>query len=350
MTTSISSGLGASFGVIAESAVGTRPGAPTRWLRFDQESLAPVKGTAQSVGLHQGLYPEKNRRNLLTKAAAGGVTFDLQTTQLGLLFKHMLGANTTGSNGTAVQQSASAAYRQNHAPGDTLGLGLTIEVGRPQSNGTIQSFTYTGSKVLDWTISAQRGQLAKLAVNLDAWAEDTTQTYTAPTLTTPNILDFSQGSLKLGGTPSTSSGVTSISGGAAPSGIVQSVSVKGTNPIKTDRYNLGSQTKSEQYANGFRSLEVEVQAEFATLSDFYTSLFSTDTPTPFELKLTGGTIPSGASNNFYVDVILSSVFWDEHPVIVQGPDVITVTVKGTGTDNNADNPVQIQYMSTDSSI
>src|SRR5262249_2724497 len=115
-------------------------------------------------------------------------------------------------------------------------------------------------------------------------------------------------------------------------------------------YTLGSATKKEQLANNFRTIEVEVQAEFATLADFYTSLYNTDTSTALEAKFTAGVIPSGGSNHFYVDTILPAVFWDEDPMLVAGPDVIVATVKGVALDNGADNVAQFQYMSTDAAI
>lgn len=345
MTTSIPSGLGASFGITSESVVGTFTTSSMRWLRHDKAPFGLKKATGQSVGLHQGLYMEGKRRNLIQRGAAGTVSLDLQSKQLGLVLKHMLGANPS-----ATQIASTGVYTQVAIPADLTGLTSSIQIGVPFTSGTIQQFNYSGCKVTDWTISVARGQLAKLDLSFDGKDETTATAYAAPSFVASDVYDFSECAVTFGGTPSTTTGVTSIAGGAAATGLISNLTIKGTNPVKVDRYGAGSTTKSEQLANNFRTLEVDFDVEWGALADHYTP-FTNDTSFAFEAKFTGPIVGTSGSNHEFVDVIIPMLFIDDgaSPPI-EGPDVITQHVKAVGLDNGADNQVQITYQSTDASV
>jgi len=345
MTTTIPSGLGASFGITTESAVGTFTTSSMRWLRHDKAPFGLKKTVGQSVGLHQGLYMEGKRRNLIQREGTGTVSLDLQTKQLGLVLKHMLGANPS-----ATQISTTGVYTQVAIPADLTGLTSSIQLGVPLTSGTIQQFNYSQCKILDWTISVARGQLAKLDLTIDAKDETTATSYAAPSYVAADVYDFSECAVTFGGTPSTSGGVTSISAGAAATGLISSLTIKGTNPLKTDRFNAGSNTKGEQLANNFRTLEVDFDIEWGALADHYTP-FTNDTSLAFEAKFTGPIVGSSGSNHEFLDLIIPMLFIDDgaSPPI-EGPDVVTQHVKAVGLDNGADNQVQITYQCTDSTV
>lgn len=345
MSTSIPSGLGSTLGYTAEATVGTFLTTSMRWPRFDNETFAFKKTVVESEGLHQGLYHEAARRSFVQKEAQGTVSMDLATTQLGLLFKHILGSSTIAQIGS------SAAWTQIHVPGDTKGLALSIQAGRAQTNGTIQQFNYNGCKIVDATLSVQRGQQAKLDITVDSWSETTATAYAAASFVSSAVYDFSQCVIKTGGTASTSSGVTTVSAGAAPAGIINSLSIKWTNPLKVDRFNIGSQTKSEQLANAFRTIDVEFEIDFANLTDVYSAGFAADTSLVFQSTFTGAVIAS--TDHYKVDVILPALFINEDPVPVDsGPDVISQKVKAVALDDGSgSNPVcQLTYQSTDTAI
>lgn len=343
MTTSLPSGLGSSFGITTESVVGTFTTTSMRWLRTDKAPLGLKKTVGQSQGLHQGMYEEGKRRNLIQREVQGTVSLDLADKQLGLILKHMLGANPT-----ATQQGVTAAYLQTAIPADLSGLTSSIQLGVPLTSGVIQQMNYSGCKIVDWTITQQRGQLAKLDLTIDGKDETTATAYAAPSFLAADVYDFSQLVVKIGGTPSTTSGVTSIAAGAAPTGQISNLTIKGTNPMKIDRFAPGSNTKSEQLASGFRLIEVDFDIEWGAVADIYTP-FTNDTAIAFEATWTGGI--AGSPNHFFVDVIIPQLFIDDgaSPPI-EGPDIITQHVKAKGLDNGADNQIQIQYQSTDTTV
>lgn len=345
MTTSISSGLGATLGWAAEGTVGTYQ-TVTRWPRFTSESFAYGQTHVESAGLHQGLNHEAKRRALVQKTVSGTVVQDLAYREMGLLLKHCL-----GSSATTTQQGGTTAYLQTHVPGDTKGLSLSCQVGRPFTTGTVQQSNYNGLKVLDWTISVQAGAIAQFEMNLDGWNEDTATSYAAPSFVTNSyVADFSQCVVKFGGTATTTTGVTSIAGGAVPTGLIYNLTVKGTNSLKTDRYNIGSQVKAEQLVNDFRTYDIEFELDYATLADIYTQ-FQNQTATPMQITFTSSAL-AGTAIPYKIDLVIPSLSINEAPVNVGGPDVLTQKVKAVVlTDDGGSNPpLQVQYTSTDTTI
>src|SRR5450756_1488457 len=135
---------------------------------------------------------------------------------------------------------------------DRNGLSMTVQKGvMEEATGTIVPFTYNGVKVVDWTIACKVGDIVSLQLNLDAWNEVTTTALAATAyIAQPGVFNFTQGILSMGGSPTTSSGIVSVSGGTQVSSVTAS-SIKGTNKISQARYFFGSSgIKAEQIENG----------------------------------------------------------------------------------------------------
>lgn len=350
MTNTIPSGLGATLGFVAEATVGTAV-TVSRWIPFDKETLQLHKTTVQSQGLHQGLYEQTNRRAYVAHWADGQIDMDVVDRQLGLILKNMLGT------GTAVTQvGLTGAYLATYYPADKTGVSMTIQKGVPETitgPGTLQAFTYNGCKIKDWTLSVQRDQLAKLSFTVDSWNESTSVSYAAPSFVAGNVLAFHQGAITLGGTVNTSANVTTISSGVVPTGVVSGVTIKHVDAFDDRRFTIGSATKKEQYANGFRKITGTLDMEFSTLADAYTAFSSTATPpvevnTALEFDLTGNVI--GGGNSAFLKCVIPYLYFDTVPVVIQGPQVVTVKATWTALDNGVDNPIQLQYQSADVSL
>lgn len=342
MTTGIPSGLGATLGFAPEGTVGTATTSSMRWPQFDKAPFGLTKKIVQSEGLHGGLYEQALRRAYTTRTAKGQVTMDLVDKQLGLLLKHMI-----GSSATATQQASSAAYLQNHIPGDTLGLSLSVQIGKPETSGTIQQFTYPGCKITDWSISAAVDQIGKLDLTFDGWDEQTSTSYAAPSYVAADVLHFAEASLLLGGTASTTSNVVSVSGGTALA-VVKSATIKGTNALDVNRYFLGAAgLKAEQLSNGFRKITGEMEVEFENTSDVY-SAFTGDTATALQLIYTGGVIASTYHN--FLAITIPNIHFDTDEIDVDGPAVLTQKVSFTALDDGTNPPIQFAYQSTDTTV
>ena len=340
--TVIPSGLGATWGLGQETTVGTAV-TPTRFLPVNSDKVVGSKKTVQSEALHSGLFELGARRRLVMHEAKGQVDLDLTDRGLGLLLKNMI-----GSSATAVQQGGSAAYLQQHTPGDTLGLGLTLQSGRPDITGTIRAFTYNGAKVTDWELSCSTAGLAKLTATFDAWDESTATAYTAPSYTAANVLSFVDASLLLGATITTTSGIASYSAGTAPVGTVKSVSIKGQNGLAVDRQQVGSLTKREALSNAFRKYTGQMVVEFANLTELY-NLYYADTATSLVVSFTGGT---AIAASYYpgLTIICPQIFLDGAPPATDGPGVLELTIPFTILDDGTDPPIQFNYMSKDTTL
>lgn len=347
MSTTVPAGLGVTLGVVDNS--GSNYGveaAPTRWLLpHPNESLTRKKTVWQSKALHGSTTLLGQRRVNILNEAAGKFTIDCAETGLGLLFKHMLGSSVSAG----VQQGTTTAYLQQHTPGSlgtVKGMQLCFQKAVPRiPSGTIDAFTYPGSKITEWQFSCKRGEGLTLDLTIDSQQEDGTFSYTAASFSTSKIFHFGQGSVLIGGTPTTAGGHCTIAGGAAPSGVVSSVMLKGVRKMNTKRFTIGTSTKLEPLENDYIEITGELEIEYSTQADYYTASVA-DTQQPLEIKFTD---PVAIASTFhpYIDMILPNAVFEDTPVTAQNTDVIISKVPFTVLDDLTDPIIEIDYMSTD---
>jgi hypothetical protein len=345
----LGSGISAQFGYAAESTWGTSV-TPDHFVDFNDEGLSYAPTWLEGMGLHAGGQMKRLARLNRSRYSAGGnVTMELATNKLGLLLKHML-----GSSGTATLISG-AAYKQIHQLGSSTGLGLTLQVGRPQTDGTVKPFTYPGSKPTGWSIAVSDGENATLSVDFDAKDEVTsTGLASASYVAAANVFNFSQvTAFKIGGTASTTTGVISVASGVSVASICRSFTLTGARPLANERYGLGNAgAKAEQIENGFTTITGSLGAEFSTQAEFY-DLFKTQaangTGTALQLTMTGAAVVGGGGN-YTFDIILPAVKFKNVDPDVNGPDIVSQTVDFEVYDDGTNNPIQITYISSDTAI
>lgn len=338
----LASGLGASLGIAQESTPGTIV-SPTRWNEFNSESLGLEKSTIQGQGLRGGgLYPRGSRRAYTGRNAGGDVEMDVATRGMGLWFKNALGAGAS----TLISGSS---YQQVFTPASLNGLSFTTQKLVPNSAGTLVPFTYNGCKILSWELSCEVGGILTLRVTIDAWDEVTSTGAGTPSYTSADVFHFRQGAVTLGGTASTTSGVTSISGGTSVA-VVRAATVSGENPLTTGEENqrFGA-TKVEQRENGWRSVGGNLELDFVTAAAMYDTM-AADTGVSLALTFTGTTAISG-SNYPTLEVIVPQIRFDGETPKVGGPEEITTSSDFTGLEDALGNPaVQIRQVTADTSI
>jgi hypothetical protein len=150
-------GLAAQIGYATEVTVGT-PVTATAFLPLISESLTQDRTRLESSGILAG-------RRVLTSdqynggdvTVSGSVQHELYNRGLGKLFTAMFGAVATTGAGP---------YTHTFTPGDLSGDSLTVQVGRPATNGTVFPFTYAGMKVASWEIACAAGEIATLGMDL----------------------------------------------------------------------------------------------------------------------------------------------------------------------------------------
>jgi Phage tail tube protein len=358
-------GLASQWGMAQETTNGT-PATVTRFYEFNSESLKLKKNTVQGKGLRAGgLFMRTSRRVVGSWEAAGDVNLDTNFNGMGLLFQNMIGSFSA----TAVQQASTTAYLQTHAPGSLGGKTFTVQVGKPGSDGTVYPFTYPGCKITDWTLSTEVNKYANLVVNIDGWQELTldnpTGTSAGPALAsasyTPStgaqFFHFRQATLYNGGTLATASGITTLSSPVAAARVTK-CSIKVANPVDTSRFFIagtggtgGSSiagVKSEQLENEFRVISGSLDAEFFSPSTYY-DVFAGDTTATLELLFTGPAI-GVSGHNYSLGVLIPNIKYDGDSPAVAGPGILTEALPFSGLDDETDNQIQIQYMSTDTTV
>jgi hypothetical protein len=358
------SGLAASIGIATEGTQGTAQ-TPDHFMEFNTESGKLGKQTVTGVGLRAGgLYQRTSRRVVTHWTPSDGVNFDAPYNGFGLWLQHMIGSFGTFSS--IAQQGVTTAYLQTHTPGPLTGKTFTMQVGKPDSSGTVRSFTYVGCKVKDWTLTTELQQFVKFALTIDAWQELTPDnpqgTSAGPALTSPTYTAgaqqfyFRQGAIFNSGTLSNSGSnptITALGSPVAAANVLKA-EVKCENMIDDQRFFIAGSggsgvagVKGDQLENGFRKLTGSLDVEFNSLSAYYDT-FAGDTTSTLLLQFTGPVIASTFHNQLIV--MIPNIKFDGESPAVGGPGVINTNMPFTGLDSETYNPVQFQYMSTDTAF
>lgn len=318
----MSSGLFAQVGLAAESTYGTAV-AVTRFYEFLDESFEFTRGRMESAALRTGTRIMRSDDWAAgEKSVAGALAVELQTKGLGLLLKHCLGAVNTSQPDAG---GAPTVYEHLF----TLGAlpSATVQVGRPQTDGTVTPFTYTGCVVKDWELSVDAKGIGQLKVNFVGQDELLTEDLdTAVYPTSPVLLTWVHGAV-------------TVAGGAAK---VKKFSIKGTAGLDDDRYFLGSALRDKPLANGLVEVTGQLDCEFDGLADY--NRFRDGTEAEIVLDFVGPTI-SGAHE--FGLTITANVRIDGKTPSVGGPGIIQRTVPFKVVDNGTTS-VKVLYRTTDS--
>lgn len=360
----VNSGIGAQLVMELEAAYGVAPaltGSTVMPVEFDSEGLQLVKTAVQGQGLHAGgLLNRAARRKVTNYAASGPITMDLPTRYLNQLLMVMMGSRTQ-SLATLAQISTSGVYAATHAPGSLKGTSMCIQKGVPSVDGTAPSpFTYVGMKLSDWTITVATGAIAKLALswtgrnelggpnnsNGDPLNTTTPALATFTELANNDVFHFREATLLTGGTPSTTSGITTVAGGAVTAN-VKSANIKCAFKYDTTRTFLGSAGFiAEPIENGYRDITGELEIEFLNSEAWYAA-FAADTVNTLQLTFTGPIIGTSGSNTELLTILVPNIYLDGESPKVGGPAVVVQKIPFTGLDDEVNNPIQITYQTLD---
>lgn len=155
------------------------------------------------------------------------------------------------------------------------------------------------------------------------------------------VFTFNQGKIVAGGTTSSVSGLWTNTGGQTVAN-VRSASIKGKNALKSDRWGLGSMTRSEQVDNNFREYSAALEVEYNGRA-FYDA-FAADIPLAIVLTFT---TPSGGVLSFYAPVGFQG---DGSSPQVAGPDILMQKLALALLDDGANGALQVVYTSTDVAV
>jgi hypothetical protein len=219
----------------------------------------------------------------------------------------------------------------------TIGTGLTAEVlltGTPTGSGP---YTIPVTPNVAYVHASASTVGSPTGVNAGAAAGLQTASYTAGI----SLFGFDGGQLIVGGTTVTTSGAFVNTGGVVAAN-VRTVSLKGTNALKVDRWGLGQTVRSEQLENGFRDYTAAVEIEYA--NRYYYDIYAADAALCLQLNFTAH---NGSILTFYCPVGFQD---DGASPQVGGPDIITQKLAFTILDDGVNGSLQAVFTSTDSVV
>lgn len=325
----IGTGLGAQLGIGQESTWGTAV-AVDHFLPFNQESIDYTKERIESQSLYAG------RRTVSDWVAgkeggAGDIEIDVRPNGgFALLMKHALGANAD-SQPDATHDAT--VYRHTAKVGSTDALGLTVQVGRPNTAGTVDPFTWAGCKIAQWELDMQTDGVLTGKFSLDVKSESTVTALATPTYPAANVL-----------LPFSDSAIVFTIGGVTYN--VKGVTVTGNNNLAVDREQLGSSTKQQQIeGQGFREITGTIDLEsYAGLTPY--NLFKNGTEAAIVATFTGA--PIDPTFSYAVAVTMTRCRFDGNSPKVGGPAILDhqIPFKALYTSNAA-TEVQVVTTNTD---
>jgi hypothetical protein len=323
------SGLWSQIGMVAESTVGTYA-TPTRFLEFVSESISMTVERVESQALRSGNRTLRSSRWVTGKRSiSGDVVFEVADRGFGLPLSYAFGGGTfsiaTPSGGT---NSRDQTFIQ------TLNYGraLTLQVGRPDTAGTVQPFSYLGAKVTEASLSSDVDGLLQLSMSVTAHDEATGQTLASASYpTTQTLLSW------VGGT-------FSLAGAALD---VKSLNFTVNHGLFTDRY--------FQRGTGGTLMKEPIEAAMAEVTGSFTVEFESITQynryvNGTEASLAGtwqGSVIEG-SLSYELAVTMPAVRFDGITPNVGGPDILEMEVPYKALVSSGTlSPYTVRYRTTD---
>lgn len=324
----IRSGLAAQIGFGDETTYGTYA-TPTRFLEFESETIALQQEYAESPGLRATNRVQRTDRVRVNKLGASGtVTFPaVQSKGFGLVLKHMVGKAgviTTSAGGTNAKDHT-------YTLGDPYGLSTTWQVGRPDVSGTVQPFSYLGTKVTGWTLSNQAGGYVSLGVDLFSQDETTAQSLASASYSSGTVEDL----FYQDGTLNVASGAVSV----------MDVSITGATAVSTDRRFIRSSTLvKEPLIAGMYEITGSFTMEFESLTQY--QRFTANTIGQLDVTWTA---PTAIESTIYpkLTVTLPKVQFRGTTPNVSGPGIVTMTCPFKALYDGSSEPITILYVSSD---
>ena len=242
----IRSGIAAQIGFKAETTVGTGVVVDT-FVPLVSESIKRKEKWTESAGIMPSRLLQLSQQWQSGDVdIEGSIMMELYTLSIKPLLKAMFGTET-------------GAGPYTYTPTDLYGNSLTIQIGKPGMNATVQPFSYPGSKIKGWTLSCQKGAIAQLQLDIMTCLvdEDRTTALAAATYAA-NIKPF------------TFSGATiTYNAATLPCTAVQ---LQGDNKLEARRF-LGNRFMSEPVHTDVRDYKGTLTAEFTdkTIYELYTA-------------------------------------------------------------------------------
>jgi hypothetical protein len=320
------SGIAAQLGYAAETTWGSYK-VPDHWVEVVSESFALNVQRIEGKGMRASNRVQRSDRWVSNKkGVTGSVQFEVASKGFGLWIKHCLGAVTTTTPGGGTNSKTHTGK-----VGDPFGLGLTVQVGRPDNAGVVQPFSYMGCKITDWEIANTVDNFVTLSSTLDGQDESTvTGLASASYASADELLSFVGGALTIAGSQVAT---------------VHDISIKGTNALKTDRYGIRTSTlKKEPIQNGLIAISGSLTSEFESLTAY--NRYVNGTQASVVATWTGATLLEGSIFPSLVCTMPVCRFDGTTPNL-SGQDMLTQTLPFVALYDGSQEPISVAYTTLD---
>lgn len=251
-------GIAAQAGIAAETTWGTEVTVGT-FIPLVSETVQRNENHTISNAIRVGRYVLASEQwNGGVIEVGGDLQFELDNKNVRVLFKSMFGAESTNSPWT-------------YTPDDLTGDSFTLQIGRPDTGGTVRPFTYAGCKVASWEIAASVGEMVTLGLTVIAKSE-TTSTALATASYTASSLPFKFTGATL-----------SIAGSAVNT--VREMTIAGDNKLDRRPF-LGTQLTAEPFPTDLYEYTGTVVTDFESLTAY--NRFVTGTEASLVMTFTRG--------------------------------------------------------------
>lgn len=324
----IGSGLSAQIGLKKETTYGTRA-VPDLFYEFESEGGVRQQKYLESNMLRAGrFFQSGSRRILTTRDAQVSVNGEVPNKGFGSIID-LLHGNTV----TPAQQGATTAYLQTHNHTGDPTKAATIQVGKPDTGGTVRPFDYYGSMVNQFSLSCAVDDWLKFAATFDAQDEDTAQTLaTASYPTSLEGFHFQQATVTVNGV------VQNLTTGS----LVRSMSLDLSLPRATERYGLrASALKAKPILNAYTPGSGSLGYEFTDMVQY--GLFTVGTKCPIIIDFTSASL-AGAGFPYRITITIAQAQFTGTTPVVSGPDILSFDAPFVILDNGTDPPVKIEIM------
>jgi hypothetical protein len=314
------SGLAAQIGAARESTYGTVVAA-NRFSEFVSESLSVEHGVIASSGLRAGRRGVRTNRQVRnTIGGEGDIEFEVGSHGFGWVFDLIFGDSDETTPALATD-TRDVTYTLADAPAS-----YTIQVGRPDVNGTVHPFTYAGCVCPSFELACEVDGILRVTPSVDIREE-----VMGETLATATYSDDDELLTYLGGS-------ILVDGVAVP---VTSFTLSVDLGLKTDRRFIRQDgRKLKPLPETHPEVTAELEVEFDTLALYNRAISGETFPlvATFEgpTEIEAGFVP-------HVELTLAAVRADGATPNVGGPEVISHALNVTALDDGTNPLIELVY-------
>lgn len=324
---SIRSGLASQVGIGDETTYGTYA-TPTRFTEFESESMKLNVDYAEAPGLRATNRVQRTDRvRTNKKGATGDLSFVVQSKGFGLYVKHALGKAgviTTHAGGTNSKDHT-------YTLGDPYGLSYTFQKGVPDVSGTVQPFSYLGTKTTSWELSNSVDGYLMWKQGMFAQDETTAQSLASASYPSGTVEDLFY-----------SDGALNVASGAVT---VKDVTISGSASLNTDRRFLRSSTLTkEPIIAGMYEISGSFTMEFESLTQY--QRFTGNTLGQLDVTWTA---PTAIESTIYpyLSVTLPKVQFRGDTPTVSSAGIVTLSCPFKALYDGTNEPITVVYCSAD---